>query len=149
MTLYWEWDESLNIGVDVIDRQHQRIVDYMNQLHQAHLAGQRDKIEEVLCGLLDYTVTHFAFEEDLMQQAGYPISSAHKQVHHSFVKRIKALYQQHKQGDDVATRLLSDLRIWLTNHIRNDDQDYKPFVSKYMKRQNGGWLSRTLGRFFN
>ena len=124
MDLYWKWDDSLNIGVDVIDRQHQRIVDYMNQLHRAHVDNDRTRVEEVLRGLLDYTITHFAFEEDLMQQAGYPISSAHQRVHNSFIKRIKHLYQRHLNGEEVATKLLSDLRIWLTNHIRTDDQDY-------------------------
>ncbi len=148
MEMFWKWDDSLNIGVEVIDRQHRRIVEYMNQLHSAHREGDRDKVETVLHGLIDYTVTHFTFEESLMEQAGYPISEAHKKVHESFVKRVRHFHELHKQGESVAPRLLSDLRVWLTNHIRNDDLDYRPYVEKFIKRQQGGWLKRSLTRFF-
>ena len=42
---------------------------------------------------------------------------------------------------------------WLVNHIRNDDHDYVESVKRSMNRlaaetHEGGWLSRSLGRFF-
>lgn len=142
---YWFWDASLSVGIDVIDGQHRRIVDYINELDVARTNDDQEKITQVLEGLVDYTRTHFAFEEDMMQQAGYPLSASHKRVHDTFVTHIERYVAQHESGKDVSRKLMSELQIWLTNHIRNDDRDYAPYASKIL---NKSWLKRTLGKFF-
>ncbi len=98
-------------------------------------------------GLVDYTMTHFAFEEDLMERSGYPLSESHKKVHSSFTANINKLVKQHESGKDITRRLLSTLQIWLTNHIKNDDKDYSSDVKK-MQNKNKGWIKRTVGRLF-
>lgn len=142
---YWSWEPSLSIGIDVIDGQHRRIVDYLNELDVAHLENDREKVSQVLAGLVDYTITHFAFEENLMKQAGYPISDSHIEVHKSFVTRINRYVAKHESGKDITRKLMSDLQIWLMHHIRNDDKDFAPYVMKYIKR---GWVKRIISRFF-
>lgn len=142
---YWAWNQSLSVGLDVIDGQHRRIVDYINELDVARHENDRDKVTQVLVGLVDYTQTHFAFEEDLMSQAGYPLSSSHKKVHDAFVKHIAKYVTEHESGRDVTRKLLSELQVWLTNHIRNDDRDYAPFAAKSM---NKSWIKKTLTKFF-
>jgi hemerythrin len=142
---FWTWNASLSVGIDVIDGQHRRIVDYINELDVARYEGDHDKVTRVLMGLVDYTRTHFAFEEDLMTQAGYPLSASHKRVHDAFVNQIGHYVAQHESGKDVTRKLMSELQIWLTNHIQNDDKDYAPIAGKFM---NKSWLSKTLTRFF-
>lgn len=142
---FWTWDESLSVGVDIIDGQHRRIVDYINDLHAAHKGQNRDKVSQVLMGLVDYTITHFSFEEELMSKAGYPLSDSHKKVHASFIAHLNTYIEQHEKGRDVTRKLLSELQLWLTNHIKNEDKHYAPLVRKSM---NPGWVKRTLGRFF-
>ncbi len=144
---YWIWDSSLSVGIDVIDGQHKRIVDYINELHDANGTKDRQRVSDVIQGLMDYTVTHFTFEEQLMEKACYPISDSHKMVHQSFVERINDYSRQHDEGVDVARKLISELRIWLTNHIKNDDMDYAPYVRKSLNKHQG-WIKRSLGRFF-
>lgn len=144
---YWSWDSSLSVGIDVIDGQHRRIVDYINELYVAHLQKDEEMVSEVLAGLVDYTMTHFAFEEDLMERSGYPLTESHKKVHNSFTANINKLVEQHESGKDVTRRLLSTLQIWLTNHIKNDDNDYSSDV-KRMLRKNEGWIKKTVGRLF-
>lgn len=144
---YWSWDPSLSVGIDVIDAQHRRIVDYINDLYAAHLEEDKDKISEVLAGLVDYTMTHFTFEEDLMERSGYPFAESHKKVHNSFVVQINKFVEQHESGKDITRKLLSTLQVWLTNHIKRDDEDYSASVKK-MLNKNKGWISRTVGRLF-
>ncbi|MEW8014522.1 MAG: bacteriohemerythrin [Candidatus Sedimenticola endophacoides] len=74
-----EWSNSLDTGISVIDEQHKRIVDYINELHDAQQTLDKRRVGEVIDELVDYTVSHFAFEESLMEQAGYPFLEAHKQ----------------------------------------------------------------------
>ncbi len=144
---YWSWDPSLSVGVDVIDGQHRRIIDYINELDAANLARDKSKITEVLQGLVDYTITHFSFEEDLMLRAGYPLSDSHKKVHEAFIAHIHKYVEQHEQGVDISRQLMSELQIWLTNHIKNDDQDYSPYVKKSLNKQQS-WIGKTLKKMF-
>jgi len=144
---YWNWDSSLSVGIDIIDNQHQRIITYLNELSIAQTDKNQKRVTQVLVGLVDYTMTHFSFEEDLMSQAGYPISIAHKQVHESFIERIKNYQSQHESGTDVTRKLMSELRLWLTNHIKYEDKKYVPYVNKFINKEQS-WVSKKLKYFF-
>lgn len=146
---YFTWDASLETGIDIIDSQHRRIVDYINQLHDAIADHDHDAVREVLAQVIDYTMTHFAFEEKLMERAGYRHTEAHQEVHKAFAVRARDYRTRLEQGEDVAKKLLSDLRIWLTNHIKNEDRDYAQVVKAHMKGDDRGWLSKTLSRMFS
>ena len=125
---YLSWDPELNTDIPVIDNQHRRIVEYINELHDAIQNGDRDEVGEILEQLVDYTLSHFAFEEELMEQAGYPFIVAHKKVHVLFTKKIADYQQQFDLGEDVGRKLLTTLRTWLVNHIKRDDADYAEIV---------------------
>lgn len=142
---YWSWTPSLSIGIDVIDNQHRRIVDYINELDTATKERNRDKVAEVLMGLTDYTITHFAFEESLLDKSGYPLSESHKRVHAAFISHMKKYVERHDGGEDVSRQLMSELQIWLTNHIKHDDTDYAPYAKKAL---NKSWVDKALGKFF-
>jgi hemerythrin len=146
-----EWTEDLNTGIQVIDNQHQRIVEYINKLHHAQEHHSREEVGGVLDELVDYTLSHFAFEESLMEESGYAYINAHKKVHQLFVKRVADYQQRFKMGEEIAEELINTLRAWLINHIRNDDQDYSGDVlhnMQHVSNRKDGWLKRSLNRFF-
>lgn len=147
------WRDSLNTGIDVIDGQHRRIVDYINQLRDAVVRGERAPVGEVIESTIDYTLSHFGFEEALMEDAGYEFVRPHKKVHELFIKRVGELHQRFKAGEDVAEELHSLLARWLFSHIGNDDAGYVNAVKANMQvlvdeEREGGWLVRAVGRFF-
>lgn len=125
-----KWTSDLNTGIEVIDNQHRRIVDYINALYDASLTQNRDEIAKVLEQLVEYTLSHFAFEEEMQAEAGYPFVKAHQKVHQLFVRRVSEFKQRFERGQDIAEPLLSLLRTWLINHIRRDDADYVDLVKK-------------------
>lgn len=145
------WTNDLDTGIGVIDKQHKRIVEYINKLYEVKETGNQEEIGQVLNELVDYTLSHFTFEESLMEEAGYPYIKAHKRVHQLFVKRVDDYLQRFKMGEDIADELLNTLKAWLINHIRNDDNDYAEIVLKNMQSlgaDSGGWLSRNLKKIF-
>jgi hemerythrin len=147
------WTSDLNTGIDVIDGQHKRIVEFINQLGDAKQAGDRVAIGEIIEGMVDYTLSHFAFEESLMEDAGYEFVRAHKKVHELFVKRVAGMQEKFKSGQDVTGDLHGLLSRWLFNHIRNDDAAYTSAVKANMKtltidQGKESWLARSLGKFF-
>lgn len=144
------WLNELNTGIDVIDGQHRRLVDYINQLHDARLKHDRRAVGDVIDATVDYTLSHFGFEESLMEEAGYPFTRAHKKVHELFVKRVAEFQLRFRAGEDISEELHSLLAKWLFTHIRNDDADYVAAVKEklHIDGRRPGWLSRSLARFF-
>lgn len=148
---YMEWSADLALGIPVIDHQHKRIIDYINALEDATFTGNIDDTKHAIEGLVDYTLTHFEFEEELQRDAGYPLLKAHKAVHGNFMARIGAYRERSKSGEDVAAELLSVLKVWLTTHIKGDDRDYVEYVKPNAKGDNAqgaGWLARSIKNFF-
>ncbi len=151
---YLHWSNDLNTGIEVIDKQHLRIVDYINELDKANETGDISAVNHVLGELVDYTLSHFSFEEELQEKANYPFFKAHKRVHEMFTKRIADFQQRAKKGENVAPEILSMLKIWLINHIKGDDADYVESVLKSLGMEakisepTGGWLGNALKKFF-
>lgn len=147
------WSEDLNTGIDVIDNQHQRIVEYINQMERAIQQQDRHTVGRVLDELVDYSLSHFAFEESLQEEAGYRFAKAHKSIHEMFVKRLATYQAKYNAGEDIATQLLSMLSTWLLHHIKRDDMAYVSDVRASVDdivqdRKEGNWIRRSLARFF-
>lgn len=144
---HMNWTSELEIGIEVIDNQHKRIVDYINMLYDASQTGDRKQVAEVIEQLIEYTLSHFAFEEEMQEQAGYPFVKAHQKVHQLFARRVGEFQQRFELGEDVAEPLLTLLRTWLINHIRRDDADYAQIVKENLATasqvaKNKPWYKR-------
>ena len=150
---YLSWSDDLNTGIAVIDGQHRQIVVMINELHAAQQQGSREVVAHVIEELVDYTTSHFAFEEAMLEEAGYVFTKAHKRVHELFIRRVDDYRSRFKQGIDVTDELKELLGRWLFGHIRNDDQNYVAAVNENLRRLSAdrseeGWLSRARRRFF-
>ena len=145
-----KWTDDLNTGIEVIDKQHMRIVDYINDLENAHQKQDKEAVRQVLDDLVDYTLSHFAFEESLQEEAGYKYCKPHKKVHELFVRRVNEYLERFKLGDDVTAEIHKLLSSWLINHIKRDDADYVAAVKANMlgiisekeKKEDVGWFKR-------
>lgn len=144
------WTNDMNTGIDLIDNQHKRIVDYINQLGDAIRQLSRPLVGQVLNELVDYTVSHFAFEESLQEEAGYELAKPHKAIHEMFVRRVAKYQERHSAGEDIAKELHAMLSTWLVHHIKRDDMAYVSEVKAHIlgiiaereKKKDGGWLKR-------
>ncbi len=145
------WTSDLDTGIEAIDKQHRRIIEYINILKTAHDKADLSAVNNVLAELVDYTISHFSFEEELQQKANYPFLKAHKRVHEIFTRQVADLQQRAKNGDDVTAEILSMLEVWLVNHIKGDDADYVECVKRSLgldeEKEERGWLGKTLKKF--
>ncbi len=150
---YLVWTDDLNTGIDVIDGQHKRIVEYINKLHEARLNNDAKGIGDIIAATVDYTVSHFTFEETLIEDAGYEFIRPHKKVHQLFIRRVSEFKQRFDRGEDISEELHGLLARWLFSHIRNDDAAYVQSVkSNILKitedKSDNGWLARSFKRVF-
>ena len=142
---FLEWDSKYEVGVPLIDNQHRRVVDHINQLHGAVENGDRREVMDVLDQLVEYTVAHFGFEEAMQEQGQYPRAKEHKEVHQEFAAKIDQYRQRFENGEDIARKLLEELNTWFISHIQEDDADYVPYLKKNVGRDG---FSAALSKFF-
>lgn len=143
-----QWTPDLETGIEVIDNQHRQLVMLINELHEARVNDDINKVAEVLEGVIDYTEFHFAFEEQMMKDAGYEFVLGHKRVHELFVRRVLEYYERFKKGEPIADQLESLLSRWLIGHIKREDMAYVETVVDYLISQgHEEYLKKEKGFF--
>jgi hemerythrin-like metal-binding protein len=76
------WKDGFSASDPALDRHHKKLVDLINQLHDAMKEGRgRFAFGDVLSQLAGYAKTHFADEEKRMLACKYGGYAAHKHVH--------------------------------------------------------------------
>jgi hemerythrin len=126
-----EWSPAFSVKVKKFDDQHKKLIDLLNQLHDAMKAGQGNAmLGLVLQSLITYTATHFKEEEQVMQANGYPDLPQHKIEHEKLVKQVLDLQKKFQSGGGVLTlTVMSFLKDWLTSHIQGVDKKYGIFLN--------------------
>ncbi len=130
---FFIWEERLDTGIELIDEQHQRIAHCINALHAALERHDERSVGDTVLQLLDYTQTHLAFEEQLLEAANYPGFDEHKSTHGLFERRMHRYFKHHCEGKAVAIPLISELKLWLTTHILHEDMEYVPELRCYLE----------------
>jgi hemerythrin len=125
------WNESFSVKVKQFDDQHKKLIDMVNELHDAMKVGKgKDVLEKILAGLIQYTVTHFANEERLMKQHNYPEYEQHKKEHNLLTLQVNDVQRKFREGGAVLSQsVLQFLKEWLQNHIQGTDKNYAPFLN--------------------
>ena len=125
-----KWVPEYNTGIDVIDDQHKRILDYINEIDGIDANTDRDRVKQILENIIDYTQSHFTFEESLQEEAGYKYRVPHKRVHDLFIKKIESYRDRFEMGHAIESELHEVLSKWLINHIQGTDPSYLPYIRK-------------------
>ncbi|MCB1179563.1 MAG: bacteriohemerythrin [Leptospiraceae bacterium] len=118
------WTKDYEIGIFVIDEQHKKLVEIINELHKAI----SDKMEtgvtyRILQQLNEYTLAHFSIEEEIMKKIKYPEFDLHKAMHGSFIDKVNRFKDDYLAGKKLSGEIMVFLREWLTNHILHSDKD--------------------------
>ena len=127
--VFWRPEHSVNIAE--LDRQHQNLFRIIQNLHQAIAAGRGQEVTAaVLANVVNYTIHHFAAEENLMHQHGFPGIAAHRIEHNTLTLKISRFQKEYAEGKaDAAECLLRFLQQWMEEHILKTDKQYVQFFS--------------------
>ncbi|HDX8597335.1 TPA: bacteriohemerythrin [Aeromonas dhakensis] len=120
------WNEAFMVQVPSMDNQHLGLFEAMNRLYQAVLDKSPAPLrKQRLDELLKLATRHFADEEQVMEQAGYPELRRHKQEHARLLAELDTLMQRNGTDDEEFNmELLVFLKNWLLNHISKVDKQY-------------------------
>jgi hemerythrin-like metal-binding protein len=128
-----EWNDNLSVNVVVIDLQHQRLIQMINELGDAMSQGKGSSVVgSIVDKLIFYTDTHFKTEERYFDQHGYPETPAHKAEHKALVEKVLGFKEELKNGNRrMSVEITSFLQKWLTGHIRGSDKKYSQFMNDH------------------
>ena len=131
MALLFVWNDSYKTGIEIVDSQHKKLVDLINELYSSMGKGQGNQaMGRILDELVKYTITHFSAEERLLEKAGYPDLAAHRKIHEDFTNRVKQMQRDLASGKFVMSVSLANfLKEWLSGHILGTDKKYVPHLA--------------------
>lgn len=131
------WSKEFETGSNAIDEQHKELFSRIDELSLAIYNGNaRRNLHSMITFLERYIEEHFHTEEEIMEMAGYPHLSNHRQIHKEFNKMFEGfkLDFQKKGGDSyLAIHLDKEIRKWWREHVLNEDMRYVPYLDKLKK----------------
>ena len=122
------WKDEYNIGVDIIDREHQRLFKIISKLFA--FSGEKDKsqwaCQEGIKYFKDHAAKHFVEEEKYMASINYVGLEAHRRLHREFrEKTLPLLEKELDQTEYCAESVEHFLGVcvgWLIGHTMMEDR---------------------------
>ena len=122
------WKDEYNIGVDIIDREHQRLFKIITKLFA--FSGEKDKsqwaCQEGIKYFKDHAAKHFVEEEKYMASINYEGLEAHRRLHREFrEKTLPLLEKELDQTEYCAESVEHFLGVcvgWLIGHTMMEDR---------------------------
>ena len=123
------WSNEYNLGVEIIDKEHQRLFKIINKLFAF---GEEEKKNQRTCQegikyFKGHTVKHFADEESYMASINYEGLERHIHIHRGFRENtLPALEQELEQSGyspEAVDHFLGVCTGWLIGHTLTEDQE--------------------------
>ncbi|WP_374649842.1 bacteriohemerythrin [Dongia sp.] len=128
-TSNFTWSAAFETGNAEIDAQHMALIDGSKKLKElVRSGGDWDEVKAGLAHFTEICLRHFRYEEQILEQVGFPRYAEHVAQHH----RIEVMLQEF--GDMVARadgdapehrELVASLEIRIIDLIVRHDLDYK------------------------
>lgn len=141
-----QWRDKMSIGSRVLDEDHKRLIDILNTFEQMTKNGAAfEALDQIFQELADYTREHFAREEKIQQDIGYPLRQTHQEQHRAMVAWLLKSYKTYKARRQTAAskgitcdhdsyeELLAILNTWLMKHILQEDMKLKPHLERHLQ----------------
>lgn len=127
MDIEFVWQDDFNIGVDIIDKEHQRLFNIINKLFKFRAEDKDSQwtCQEGIKFFKGHMMKHFSEEEAYMQSIGYEGLAQHRRIHESFKENtLPALEQELERtnyADDAVEHFLGVCAGWLIGHTKTED----------------------------
>ncbi|MDO8932585.1 MAG: bacteriohemerythrin [Rhodocyclaceae bacterium] len=132
-----QFDSRFLVGIEQVDLEHRQLFEIAGRVYDGLAAGNDALIaatRAAIAELLDYTATHFASEEALMEAAGYPGLEAHRALHRHLLRQARDMEMRAESGEQyVPVELSHFIYNWLVDHILANDRKFGEFVTAQKK----------------
>ncbi len=125
-----EWSEALSVGIPEIDAEHQHFIMLVNQLNEAIIERMdMEEIKKRMQLILDDALVHFAHEETLFREWGYPDADKHATRHAQIMKALSEIMGGFERGGVDYEWIEAGLKVKeaLIGHLLNEDMKYRDY----------------------
>lgn len=130
MAGYFVWDKKYSVSIPWVDEQHKKIIFAINRLAEAMDGGRYSQtIGQILDSLVEYAMTHFTDEEQMLARHHYPALLEHRWQHQAYINQVRNLQDRLRVGEEnLSPKVLEFLKDWLATHILVEDMKYVEFL---------------------
>lgn len=131
-----QWRDRFSVGNDLIDSDHQYLLEIINKAEAAFLAHHRQQLFDVLGELARYGAHHFEREEAIASAVGYTATDHLRHSHAELLEELNAFKTRIGETwePEAVGQFTQFLRDWLLVHVIREDMQMKPFLQKYSPR---------------
>ena len=125
-----EFLDTLRTGHPTIDAEHLKIVNAINNVSEAILAGEYDRCPELLDIFMQTCISHFKSEEQLLARLGYPGLADHSVFHSELVLKAKSVRVlcMDRDRDDSIRRCFDEMATLLIEDVVRGDLQFVSFL---------------------
>jgi len=121
---YIKWEPKYSVHVDVLDEQHRKLFDIVNDLIDEIEMGSNHLLP-VIRDLVEYLSVHFKQESIVMMESNYPGFMQHSREHREFTDKVQAFLQEYENEDaELGLKMIVFLKEWIFNHTTRLDVEY-------------------------
>jgi len=121
------WDETMSVGVEELDAQHQKLIDLINEAYAAIQKHDEHVMTDLIAKMRDYANLHFSTEEGYLKKYNYPNFEEHKLHHVKFNTDVDEFQKKLYEKTNLSQIFLF-LSRWLTKHIMEEDKQYVSYM---------------------
>ncbi len=125
------WDESLSVGVRMMDVEHKRLVFLLRRLANGLKSGDDENLLKNLDNLAEKAANHFLHEERLLRLTDFAATVPHEREHAKFLHKIRAVQLGLRAGDAgaLSKEVVHSLGDWLEQHIKDCDKEFSAYLN--------------------
>ncbi|MFO8002299.1 MAG: bacteriohemerythrin [Marinilabilia sp.] len=121
-----KWTNDYKVNIPEIDKEHHSLFEMLNEFYKGIEDGSsKEKLADLIKGLLDYAKVHFSNEEDYMKSIGFPGLEKHREEHQAFIRKASEFYDKFTSGKLILSLEVTNfIKEWIANHIKEEDKQY-------------------------
>lgn len=133
-TIHIEWDRRLESGEKCIDEQHRELIEMANALIFISFSNVKfESVAKQLDLFLEYITVHLHYEEETLEEIGYPDYIAHMKLHRELKERALGLKDAYRRGSLKSSEFFAFILDDIIGHMQIEDVKYFPYFNAKKK----------------
>ena len=134
-----EWLASFETGSSLIDDQHRELLAYLSKLKDLMESGRGEEAHAECLTFRKMFEAHYADEEELLRQAGFPRMDAHLATHEESRQSLNGVFSSCGAAckNNTSGGCIEELLSILVHHFLKGDMDFKSFLQTRGLADNG------------